>query len=281
MKINKPFLIASFLLTLSIFTINIYTVAQQNDYSKEKAWQIVKSKILGNNLNNINVFVAKNTTPANSIIKTIYKDNISPNFESWFFFVDDAPFSSWTHPCRYIFINKSDWKITIQERSNPPHLDLMESLVEMKSKSKGQLFDFSKYKTRNRSLNTTNNDYAVIISGGADAFNNKVRYWNHCSALYAALINVYGYTDDHIYVLMSDGTNPANDRHLNDGSYDSSPLDLDGDGDNDIEYSATKANISNVFNTLRNKLTSSDNLFIYSTDHGGQESGNDVYINLR
>jgi len=55
---------------------------------------------------------------------------------------------------------------------------------------------------------------------------------------------------------------------------------LDGDGSNDIQYAATRANITQVFNTLRNRLTPADNLFIYTTDHGGQESGTDVYMNL-
>ena len=75
-----------------------------------------------------------------------------------------------------------------------------------------------------------------------------------CSAIYSTLINVYGYPKDHIYVLISDGTNPEHDRHHYDGHYDSSPLDLDGDGSNDIQYAATCANITQVFNTLRNRL---------------------------
>ena len=98
--------------------------------------------------------------------------------------------------------------------------------------------------------------------------------------MYSALIHVYGYREDHIFVLMSDGTNPAVDRHLITGGYDSSPLDLDGDGDNDIQFAATRANITNVFNTLSELLDADDNLFIYTTDHGGQESGQNTFINL-
>ena len=83
-----------------------------------------------------------------------------------------------------------------------------------------------------------------------------------------------------IYVLMSDGTDPGLDRHHNEGYYDSSPLDLDGDGTNDIQYAATRTNISRVFNILASRLTPSDHLFIYTTDHGGREFGMDVYMNL-
>ena len=78
------------------------------------------------------------------------------------------------------------------------------------------------------------------------------------NAFYSALIHVYGYLKNNIYVLISDGTDTAIDRHLNNGSYDSSPLDLDGDGLPDIQYSATKNSITTVFNTLANILTSND-----------------------
>jgi hypothetical protein len=156
----------------------------------------------------------------------------------------------------------------------------------------GKLFDFKKDKTLLKSATTydASNDYAVIISGGMDNHNNWYRYWNDCSAIYSALVDVYNYSPSHIYVLMSDGTSSGNDRLLgyqtdiygNVIGYimDSSPLDLDGNGTNDINYSATKSNISTVFNTLSGILSSDDHLFVFTTDHGGQESGDDVYMNL-
>ena len=42
----------------------------------------------------------------------------------------------------------------------------------------------------------------------------------------------------------------------------------------------TRTNISRVFNILASRLTPSDHLFIYTTDHGGREFGMDVYMNL-
>ena len=159
----------------------------------------------------------------------------------------------------------------------------MTPLVEKKIKVRGDLFDFSKLKSPDlfrANAPSAPYDYAVIISGGADSENNWVRYWNDCAAIYSTLINIYGYARDHIYVLISDGTDPGKDRHHYDGHYDSSPLDLDGDGINDIQYAATRTNISRVFNILASKLTPSDHLFIYTTDHGGQESGLNVYMCL-
>jgi len=60
--------------------------------------------------------------------------------------------------------------------------------------------------------------------------------------------------------------------------------DLDGDGDDDVGFSATNANIGTVFDDLQTLLENSDHLFIFTTDHGGPENdpqvGTEVIINL-
>lgn len=84
------------------------------------------------------------------------------------------------------------------------------------------------------------------------------------------MVQTYKYNPENIYVIMADGTDPGDDRCKLDNTYDSSPLDLDGNGTNDIQYSATKANISTVFNNLSTKLTPNDNLLVFTTDHGAR-----------
>ncbi|WP_430812947.1 MULTISPECIES: T9SS type A sorting domain-containing protein [unclassified Carboxylicivirga] len=171
--------------------------------------------------------------------------------------------------------------ITEKDSKLPPkELNEWDLLTEIKDVSEIKSFDFksSSIPTLKSGL-SPNNCYAVIISGGFDMANNWQRYWNDCSAIYSTLVDVYNYEDDHIYTIMSDGTDTANDRRVS-GGYDSSPLDLDGDGDNDIQFSATRANITSVFNTLSELLDSDDYLFIFVTDHGDQESGQDALIYL-
>ncbi len=121
---------------------------------------------------------------------------------------------------------------------------------------KGQLFNFENIekKTSIKSA-VSGNDYAVILSGG-----NETRFRNDCAAFYSALKAIYGYTDDRIFVLVGDGSN-----------YGSVVND----------YAATLSNISTVFTTLGSKITSNDRLVVFAMDHGGQNSGNNVFMCLQ
>jgi hypothetical protein len=90
--------------------------------------------------------------------------------------------------------------------------------------------------------------YAVLIAGGADPQNNHLRYWNDLRTMYA-ILRASGYDAANIYVLYADGA----------GRDASMP----------VNYSATRANISTVFNLLASKMTMLDKLYIMTNDHGG------------
>jgi hypothetical protein len=249
--------------------------------SAKKADQLVFKYIKTEKISDGCWLYAIDSSFARSSIEKMNSTSIKTDSSSWVYFVDEQPFANWSHNCRYLFVNKESGKITSKPDMNPPKdIEKWRMLTNYPELPEGKKFNLKNKQSMLKSGLVPSKCYAVIISGGANAYNNWVRYWNDCEAIYSALVNVYGYLDSHIYVLISDGTSSGNDRHLYDGTYDSSPLDLDGDGDNDIQYSATKSNISSVFNTLSGILDSDDFLFIYTTDHGGLQSGDDVYINL-
>ena len=117
------------------------------------------------------------------------------------------------------------------------------------------------------------NKYAIIINGGYNSTVNHPQYWNDCSIVYKMLKNEYGYSDNNIFVIMSDGTSSAAD--LSDGT--SSPVDLDGDGISDIDYSANLGNISAVFNTVGSYTSYGGDIFIYITGYHGGYSNNKTH----
>ena len=262
----------SFLFLLLLICILLPTYSQIQ-ISQDSAFGILKSDILGVSWQSMEIYTLKNPIDANSVINTQDSCVISPDSKSWFFFVDIEPTSEWWHPCKYVFINTTDGSILEVDTQTPPKLDSLLNLNRILPMNKS--IDSTTFYSISRNIspsNTNTDDYVVIISGGWNRMNNWPRYWNHCASIYQVLVSRYGYNRDHIFVIMSDGIDTTPD--YNNGSFDnpvfaSYPLDLDGDGIDDVQYSATKANISSVFNQLRQKVNSKSNVSIFVTDHGG------------
>lgn len=102
------------------------------------------------------------------------------------------------------------------------------------------------------------NKYAVLISGGGNA--PYLRYWNDMKAMYSILTDRYGYDPDQIYVIYKDGNVE--------------------DTDMPVDYSATIANVTFVFNELAETLTEEDQLFVFTNNHGGGFNPNTFPFNF-
>lgn len=217
----------------------------------------------------------------------------------WVFLVDDHPLGEWEHPCRYVFIAEDLSSFAVQYARAPIGVfapdgeRVLFSVVvahpvvdDIPAPALSLLFAGTNTPPMAAALNyagSAQNCYAVIMSGGADRFNNWARYWNNCSQIYSTLRQKYNLPANHITVLMSDGTNAASDRNIGSDTapvYVNTDPDLDQNGTSDINFACTHANVVNVLNNLRTTLTTNDQLFIYVTDHGYQESGHDAGINL-
>ncbi|MCX7022443.1 MAG: T9SS type A sorting domain-containing protein [bacterium] len=212
-----------------------------------------------------------------------------PDEPGYFVFVDDYPAANWEHAARAFFVAE-DGRITTWNVSTPPRY-IQDDLVEL---TDGRIYDgldhaeyhiptLEEVQPARAYLDTiipqpgdrAGVRYALLMSGGASQGNNHIRYWNDMAFMYWTLINVYGYDENDIFVLMSDGDDPAVDR--SDGT--NSPTDLDGDGDQDYEDPCTRTYVFQYLDNLAATVTTNDSLFIFTTDHGGGASDN-VYLNL-
>lgn len=128
------------------------------------------------------------------------------------------------------------------------------------------VYPFIERPVTTRDVPAATHQYAIIISGGLNRNYNYSRYWNDCSYIYRVMRKYYNVPKENIYLAMSDGTDPGYD--MASGSQN---LDLDADGVNDIEYAATLEDLGIIFNSLKEKLTPNDHLFIYVIDHGGYD----------
>lgn len=100
-------------------------------------------------------------------------------------------------------------------------------------------------------------DYAVLISGGWNSWNAHIRYWNDLKMMYSILINNYSYNPNRITVLYKDG--------------------VAEDDDMPVDYSATSANVTQVFQDLAGTISNNAKLFVFTTNHGGGFHPHDPY----
>lgn len=198
----------------------------------------------------------------------------STDNSKWEVFVDAQPLAGWHHECYLLSFPKL--RDSLNEVVEPEidsltirpegHFDCLSVKNRFAPLKNSPIFNNGNLVMGNESNNKT---YALIISGGINIPSNHTRYWNDCSFIYQTLRHKYRVPKENIYAIMSDGTDPAPDMTLTNEQITSQPLDLDFDGENDIEYAATNANITSILNNLASILNSENQLFIYVIDHGG------------
>ena len=117
---KKQIIMMNVLLSLGVFS----ACSSDNDdfslISQDYAWLIVKTFVLNNQLEKINVYVSQNTIQPNKTIETLSTPDKSPDYESWLFFIDDMPFGNWSHPCRYVYVYAVGGKYEVHQHSMPP-----------------------------------------------------------------------------------------------------------------------------------------------------------------
>jgi len=90
--------------------------------------------------------------------------------------------------------------------------------------------------------------YAVLYSGGIQPGKDYFRYWNDIIYMYFILL-MHGYNSTNIYVIYKDGV--AEDSYT------------------PVHYPATHDSLDTVFNILSAEMGYRDELFFYTTNHGG------------
>ncbi len=226
------------------------------------------------------IYMSKDELTPSEVICVIPDTIMSPLGASHFLFVDYFPRANWGHKAKLFFIDSKNNIIDSILCSFPPVKDM--NIIVKSNELLEECEIVVNSSTSAKSILSANisasiwdnspNNFALIINGGYNKEYNHERYWNDCSQIYQTLIQKYKYKKSNIKILMSDGTDPADDMHKILGGYASSPLDLDNDNVNDIQQSATSTNINSALNYYYSNLNLGDNLFIFVTDHGGIKS---------
>ncbi len=272
---------------ISIVSLFVFCVssAGADEITRDDAVSIATDSLLDGTMEGKRVYIYSDLIkPGEAVTDWRQRPVYTAVEKGWFVFIDLHPLANWEHPSYYIFVNQLTGELTHYDVSCPPAL-----LTELSEITNGRdnplpeesakahdWFDAALKQVPKPPRVNRGMAHAIIISGGASAGSNHIRYWNDCSFIYKTLVQYYGYLEENITILVSDGLNPAPDR--SDGS--NSPADLDGDGDDDIMYPATLTYIDQAFADLADDLNTSDQLFIFTTDHGGSNGGWNAYLNL-
>lgn len=203
----------------------------------------------------------------------------------WVFFVDADPMALWGHECYLVKVYKTrqDAQVESTRLSSPPK-GYVRKPYQVKRRFDSNVVatpavvnDSSDYRAAVDSQ-TAGRTYAVLFSGNSDITMNYVQFRNECSFLYQVLRKRYAIPRQNIFALIADGKNPAADQ-VNPAIYEddtvqgifmysSSDPDLDGDGVDDVEYSATIENLDKVLDEIRSRIDENNHLFMFLTNHG-------------
>ena len=238
---------------------------------------------------------------------TVRGDVVDCPFDRFrFILADDRPGANWAHPCRFVFIAEDgrsfavsyeSWKPQIRRKTDGKRLWLLPGFHTARQVGLDEVKNSVYSSVPNGTgpgaafyAGDVSHSYFVLISGGANAELNGIRFWADTAFMYSTLTKKYGVASDHIHVLMSDGLDPSADACLGETTEGepvlvSSPTDLDGDGTVDVDRTASWNNLCEVFNGLKSTLTAQDQLFVFVTSHGNSrgtagESNHDCRASL-
>jgi hypothetical protein len=241
----------------------------------DQAKSRVVTQVLGGNVGRRALFGHPQLRPKGTRISSWREPGkLIVNEESYFFFVDEMPGANWEHPAKYVLVNARTGGIQQVNASTPPDDVAQLSGLNPVAVQEVQVMRQNVRQLRLQTLVRkpilrlgVQKRYAVLLSGGWNASSNYSRYWNDLSFIYKALKEKYGFKDEDIVVLYANGSHSPNE-------------DLDGNGTDDLDYAATKANLTAVFNDIGSKIPADGKFFFYSTNHGGQVSGHNAVLYL-
>jgi PKD repeat protein len=224
---------------------------------------------------NQELLVSDNEVPAGTWVTLLDGTKIqSPGYSTWLDFINEHRNANWGHLCEIVFY--ADGHAPVEHISDMPPTGIDLSHAAGKAPNAAGIISSALPWNPDCVCNpVTTNNYALLISGGGTQSTNYVRYYNDTKFMYNTLVNDFHYDKNHIKVLISDGTNSANDAVYYDASNKAVPVnsnpDLNGDGTNEVSNSATKINVQNALASFNAGTPSAPiNLLIFTTGHGAK-----------
>lgn len=220
-------------------------------------------------VNQVQLAMLPQVLPANHVLHLV-DAQIVVKQPSALVFIDHMPQGNWGHPCTYRFHDPTTGALLQEEQAmfppdmnNPSTLQIFHAPVAPLTATTLPSLTHVGNLVNPIFLQPTHvseQRYAILFASQIS----DLRHVEDLEFLWRALVNVYGFSADNIYVLSYNGTLAAVDKAAPVGNWA---------GDNTayqmkIHSSATTANLQSVFDTLKTKLAPKDLLLIHTNNHG-------------
>lgn len=253
---------------------DIFLNAERFKIGNDDAYNSVVTELFKGDVGAREVYNSPAPVAAGTMVEDVMGNKFdAPATDSWVYFVDELPAANWGHPAKIIYVDAMNGEPSQMDCQFP--LKMLPAFNGITEGAANEIARIKEYDWREKLKvpvidkypfggKSKYNKYHVLISGGINEWSNNTRYLNDLKFIYHTLLTRYkGNTDKNIYVIYADGD-----------------ADLNGDGTDDVDYAATKANVEGVFKMLAKNLGPDDVLFVYVTNHGGYDGGNDCHICL-
>lgn len=242
--------------------------------SPEEAAELVLEELLEGSFVGKIVYSLPRAVEAGEILGSWNSEVVVP-IDGYLVLIDDMALANWEHPCRWVFVGFEGNMEIIRKTTPPDALPRMtEHCSDLPIREPMSLLD--SFVPNPRDGTDDGECYALLVSGGANAANNRIRYYGDIQFIYLTLTDDYGYTNDDIIICFADGLDPAPDNEYG----ESSNPDLDGDLIDDFDYDATFNSVTTALAEMAGLAGADDHVLIFATDHGGSNGGYEVYLNL-
>jgi hypothetical protein len=177
-------------------------------------------------------------------------------------FADDMPLANFAHPCRYLLYDSENGRLDREVPARfPPFVEhVPETLIPLHEPVRidpnPELFHI-RWPFWCPIFWPDGDRYAILFSGMSN-----LRHVNDLEFLYRALVNLYGFDPEDIYVLNYDGTL---------ATWDTPPTTWPGDGtayQMNVTGQGTRAGFEAAIDDLKGKLKAHDLLLIHTNNHG-------------
>lgn len=198
---------------------------------------------------------------------------VCPFDNAYGIFIDNYPMKSWSHECKYIFVDSSNGELTEYARTLPPK-KISDQWIKHRASNAANRRNptLTPSLTLNQRLSHLQNDalrnvignqnlYAIIINYcGPDPEYSYEHYKNDCALMFATLY-ANGYSTDHIYTAVTDTENDFIERveQIGNISLPQSNYEI---------YEATTEGVALLLDDISQVLSEDDILVVYITGHG-------------